>query len=108
MSRMRNRRDSTDKWEWIWEWGLFGSPHLSVTLLKSDRGERIRTSDLSVPNRAHYQAVLRPDMNGHYTRPSLTNNSARHYLLNARSIDHLPAPLSITINARPMASRWNS
>ena len=24
------------------------------------RGERIRTSDLSVPNRAHYQAVLRP------------------------------------------------
>ena len=27
---------------------------------KSGRGERIRTSDLSVPNRAHYQAVLRP------------------------------------------------
>ena len=26
------------------------------------RGERIRTSDLSVPNRAHYQAVLRPDV----------------------------------------------
>ncbi len=26
------------------------------------RGERIRTSDLSVPNRAHYQAVLRPEM----------------------------------------------
>ena len=25
------------------------------------RGERIRTSDLSVPNRAHYQAVLRPE-----------------------------------------------
>ena len=24
------------------------------------RGEMIRTSDLSVPNRAHYQAVLRP------------------------------------------------
>src|SRR6185503_16419304 len=28
--------------------------------LKVGRGERIRTSDLSVPNRAHYQAVLRP------------------------------------------------
>src|SRR3989440_5486909 len=28
---------------------------------KTGRGERIRTSDLSVPNRAHYQAVLRPD-----------------------------------------------
>jgi hypothetical protein len=26
------------------------------------RGERIRTSDLSVPNRAHYQAVLRPEV----------------------------------------------
>ena len=26
------------------------------------RGERIRTSDLSVPNRAHYQAVLRPEL----------------------------------------------
>ncbi len=26
------------------------------------RGERIRTSDLSVPNRAHYQAVLRPEI----------------------------------------------
>ena len=26
------------------------------------RGERIRTSDLSVPNRAHYQAVLRPGL----------------------------------------------
>lgn len=28
---------------------------------KNGRGERIRTSDLSVPNRAHYQAVLRPE-----------------------------------------------
>lgn len=27
------------------------------------RGEMIRTSDLSVPNRAHYQAVLRPEIN---------------------------------------------
>ena len=26
------------------------------------RGEMIRTSDLSVPNRAHYQAVLRPEI----------------------------------------------
>src|SRR6185503_18852546 len=32
-----------------------------VALSKENgRGERIRTSDLSVPNRAHYQAVLRP------------------------------------------------
>jgi hypothetical protein len=30
--------------------------------LKGGRGERIRTSDLSVPNRAHYQAVLRPEI----------------------------------------------
>ena len=35
---------------------------LFVILLSiSGRGERIRTSDLSVPNRAHYQAVLRPE-----------------------------------------------
>ena len=27
----------------------------------SGRGDWIRTNDLSVPNRAHYQAVLRPD-----------------------------------------------
>lgn len=27
---------------------------------KNGRGEMIRTSDLAVPNRAHYQAVLRP------------------------------------------------
>ena len=33
-----------------------------------NRGERIRTSDLSVPNRAHYQAVLRPDTVADYTR----------------------------------------
>src|SRR5215510_4116438 len=30
--------------------------------IKVGRGERIRTSDLSVPNRAHYQAVLRPEI----------------------------------------------
>ena len=30
--------------------------------LSDGRGERIRTSDLSVPNRAHYQAVLRPEI----------------------------------------------
>ena len=30
-------------------------------LMINGRGERIRTSDLSVPNRAHYQAVLRPE-----------------------------------------------
>jgi hypothetical protein len=35
------------------------------------RGERIRTSDLSVPNRAHYQAVLRPEaFLDHRERPS--------------------------------------
>src|SRR2546423_7937514 len=28
---------------------------------KESRGERIRTSDLSVPNRTRYQAALRPD-----------------------------------------------
>ena len=36
------------------------------------RGERIRTSDLSVPNRAHYQAVLRPEnRNQCFDRPNL-------------------------------------
>jgi hypothetical protein len=36
---------------------------MSNWLMKySGRGERIRTSDLSVPNRAHYQAVLRPEI----------------------------------------------
>ena len=33
---------------------------LLCRLRSNSRGERIRTSDLSVPNRAHYQAVLRP------------------------------------------------
>ena len=33
-----------------------------VVLETIGRGERIRTSDLSVPNRAHYQAVLRPEL----------------------------------------------
>ncbi len=33
-----------------------------LIFLNSGRGERIRTSDLSVPNRAHYQAVLRPEL----------------------------------------------
>ena len=37
---------------------------LRVSLRDSGRGERIRTSDLSVPNRAHYQAVLRPEGGG--------------------------------------------
>jgi hypothetical protein len=38
--------------------------HFSVTIDGNDingRGERIRTSDLSVPNRALYQAEPRPD-----------------------------------------------
>ena len=33
------------------------------------RGERIRTSDLSVPNRAHYQAVLRPEITENFKKP---------------------------------------
>ena len=33
-----------------------------IMLVVVGRGERIRTSDLSVPNRAHYQAVLRPEL----------------------------------------------
>src|ERR1043165_4532817 len=33
---------------------------LAPASINFGRGERIRTSDLSVPNRAHYQAVLRP------------------------------------------------
>ena len=33
----------------------------AVNIDLTGRGERIRTSDLSVPNRAHYQAVLRPE-----------------------------------------------
>ena len=33
----------------------------SCGLLKNGRGERIRTSDLTVPNRALYQAEPRPD-----------------------------------------------
>ncbi len=44
------------------------------------RGERIRTSDLSVPNRAHYQAVLRPDdpelRGGVHSRDAQTNGQA--------------------------------
>src|SRR5580765_2273462 len=44
---------------------------------KTGRGERIRTSDLSVPNRAHYQAVLRP--------VSLLTASGRDILASARA-----------------------
>gem|GEM_PF-3151454 len=36
----------------FWDWKING------------RGERIRTSDLTVPNRALYQAEPRPDING--------------------------------------------
>ncbi len=31
------------------------------SLVENGRGERVRTSDLSVPNAARYQAALRPD-----------------------------------------------
>src|SRR6266404_7278809 len=37
-------------------------PSLVAVDCFNGRGERIRTSDLSVPNRAHYQAVLRPEL----------------------------------------------
>src|SRR5436190_12592756 len=43
---------------------------------RTGRGERIRTPDLSVPNRAHYQAVLRP--------VSLRANNGRAILASAR------------------------
>src|SRR5436190_11905063 len=36
-------------------------PPFQTALLISGRGERIRTSDLTVPNRARYQTALRPD-----------------------------------------------
>lgn len=42
----------------------------------------IRTSDLSVPNRAHYQAVLRPEIfsrvsyKKHYQVPNFTGENA--------------------------------
>ena len=39
---------------------LFDRENCAAATLSDGRGERIRTSDLSVPNRAHYQAVLRP------------------------------------------------
>ncbi len=44
------------------------------------RGERIRTSDPSVPNRVLYQAEPRPDKRESYstsTRGSVNNSSAR-------------------------------
>ena len=37
------------------------TPRSSVYLMLFGRGERIRTSDLTVPNRALYQAEPRPD-----------------------------------------------
>ena len=48
------------------ESGLPARPHDSIPRLTAvrkgnGRGERIRTSDLTAPNRALYQAELRPD-----------------------------------------------
>ena len=43
-----------------------------LCLLVCGRGDWIRTNDLSVPNRAHYQAVLRPDKN----RPILVDEGS--------------------------------
>ena len=36
--------------------------YFSTAALKASRGERIRTSDLFVPNEARYQAALHPDV----------------------------------------------
>jgi hypothetical protein len=45
-----------------WKTGLVTHDSLAIDEVEVfGRGERIRTSDLSVPNRAHYQAVLRPE-----------------------------------------------
>src|SRR5262245_30917813 len=41
---------------------LLGVSRPPKPALSTGRGDWIRTNDLSVPNRAHYQAVLRPDM----------------------------------------------
>src|SRR5450631_409985 len=56
--------------------GLDTSERLSVMVpggaagatLEINRGERIRTSDLLVPNQALYQAKLHPGSNGHRRR----------------------------------------
>ena len=45
---------------------------LSLSLNIFGRGDWIRTNDLSVPNRAHYQAVLRPDKTCHILRESMS------------------------------------
>ena len=46
----------------VTEWEATQASRLFIT--KSGRGERIRTSDLTVPNRALYQAEPRPDVGG--------------------------------------------
>ncbi len=40
---------------------LLASCYYSFSKRENGRGERIRTSDLTIPNRARYQAALRPE-----------------------------------------------
>ena len=56
----------------------------------SGRGERIRTSDLSVPNRAHYQAVLRPETLeiSKKTVPQGLHSKSRGHYGQARELPH--------------------
>src|SRR5690606_39425493 len=73
----------------------------------SGRGERIRTSDLSVPNRTRYQTALRPELLDaeRYTSRERLSNPFRHPLSNpgaGRRRDD-PAACRGTMAARPRA-----
>ncbi len=57
------------------------------------RGERIRTSDLTVPNRALYQAEPRPEM--------LADNREAHHACQTRHSLLDPQPLSTNTNQQP-------
>src|SRR2546428_3771854 len=71
-----------------------GERHVEDAHPKSGRGERIRTSDLSVPNRAHYQAVLRPEFydNSRFRKEKALHSSQRRNLGSSFSGIYVPFP----------------
>ena len=65
---------------------------------KFGRGERIRTSDLSVPNRAHYQAVLRPES---YDKSRFKKK--KRYILASGGISGQVSQVLMRLFQRPMS-----
>ena len=68
---------------------------------KNGRGDWIRTSDILLPKQARYQAALRPDSIGNFTRNPAGFPTVQSYLRraharsgSARTDDYAPTPLA--------------